>query len=273
MTTFLCKKRSLFKVSGPDAHKLLNDVFTGTIPEKTGEAHWWALLSPQGKIQAEGLISLQEEAYWLDVHEDVSPKFFKRMGMYKLRADAAILDMSDSHRVGWAMETSDNFADKDQRHDQLGFRIIAEKAETDSWEQSNTAYQETRTRLGIPELGTDFASDSLFPHDIGMDLLKGVDFSKGCYVGQEVVSRMRHKANVRRRPVIVETQGAGLGEILFNDKTVGQIGPVIDGGGIGIVRLDRIKDPSATTINGNSAKLTIPSWADYDFASNSNPDK
>ncbi len=273
MTINLRNDRSLFKVSGPDAHKLLNDVFTGTIPEKSGDAHWWALLSPQGKIQAEGLISLHKEAYWLDVNVDASPKFFKRMGMYKLRADATIQDMSETYFVGWASDSSQNFADKDQRQEQLGFRIIALKTETDSWEQSSAAYQKNRSRLGIPELGIDFASDSLFPHDIGMDLLKGVDFSKGCYVGQEVVSRMRHKAIVRRRPVIVETGGPGTGEILLNDKTVGQIGPVTDGIGVGIVRLDRIGDPEAVTIEGHKAKLSIPSWADYDFASNSNPDK
>src|SRR5688500_15639969 len=85
MTTILRPSRALFRFSGPDAQKLLNDVVTGRIKEEAGTAKWWSLLSPQGKIQAEGLASFVEGAFWLDVHRDVADAFMRKMRMYKLR--------------------------------------------------------------------------------------------------------------------------------------------------------------------------------------------
>ena len=276
MTIFLRDQRSVFKVYGPDAQKLLLDVFTGAMPNNAQEANWWALLSPQGKIQAEGLIGKHQDAYWLDVDRSIAPKFFKRMGMYKLRADAAIEDLTDTHCVGQTMAPIHGdtlFSHKDGRHENLGHRVIAQKSATDDWVKHDGNADTARINLGIPELGADFATDSLFPHDIGMDLLGGIDFSKGCYVGQEVVSRMRHKAKVRRRPVLVAVkQGEAGDEISLNGKTVGTLGRVVNGHGVGIVRLDRISDTTSIMVTGETATLSIPPWGDYDFASNTNPD-
>lgn len=108
MTIHLRADRALFRFSGPEAHRLLNDVVTGIMPGSAdGLAHWWALLSPQGKILAEGLACWADEAIWVDVHGGVADDFFKRMRMYKLRAKVEIEDCRGSHRVGYAAQAVD----------------------------------------------------------------------------------------------------------------------------------------------------------------------
>ena len=127
MTTILRPSRALFRFSGPDAQKLLNDVVTGRIKEEAGPAKWWALLSPQGKIQAEGLASFAEGAFWLDVHCDVADAFHRKMRMYKLRADVEIADLRATHVVGWTDEgTGPGPGAGDPRG--IGSRFIAENA-------------------------------------------------------------------------------------------------------------------------------------------------
>ncbi|MCF6303544.1 MAG: hypothetical protein L3J13_10190, partial [Devosiaceae bacterium] len=263
--------------TGPDAQTLLSDVLTAKIPQEKNTANWWAFLSPQGKIQAEGLIGLHQDAFWLDVSSDISSIFLRRMSMYKLRAKATIEDVSETHMVGFSA-TDPNIegmiCHQDGRHFDLGFRVISVNSITRGWRQDEKSANENRVRSGIAELGRDFESDRFFPHDIAMDLLQGIDFSKGCYVGQEVVSRMRHRGNVRRRPVIIELEQAIAGdEIVQNGKTVGTIGAVVDGHAVGIVRLDRISNPRQLEVNNHRVIAKIPAWADYDFAGVPNPDK
>ena len=120
----------------------------------------------------------------------------------------------------------------------------------------------------VTELGSDFPSDSLFPHDIGMDLLGGVDFKKGCYIGQEVVSRMQHRGTARRRPVIVSGLPAGAAPgapVMAGGREAGALGQPVDGKAIAILRLDRIENPADASVNGEGVVLTLPSWATYAF--------
>ena len=90
--------RTVLKVSGIDAQKLLNNVLTGDFDLKDESAHWWALLSPQGKIQAEGLTGAWEGAFWLDLDAALAESFLKRMRLYKLRADVQFEDLRETAR-------------------------------------------------------------------------------------------------------------------------------------------------------------------------------
>ena len=265
MTKLLRPSRAAFRFSGPDALKLLFDVVTGRIVAAPGPAVWFALLSPQGKIQAEGLAGFHEDAYWLDVHVDAADAFLKKMKMYRLRAKVEIDDLRASHVVGWTDEAEGpGIVHADNRV--AGQRFITEAGIDLPTDES--AFIAARIDRGVAEEGTDFPADALFPHDIGMDFLGGVDFTKGCYIGQEVVSRMQHRGTARRRPVIVSAlpEAAASGApILVGDREAGTVGQIVDGRGVAILRLDRVPDADAATCGGLPVSLHLPPWAPYGF--------
>lgn len=261
MATFLRSSRALFRFSGPDAHKLLFDVVTGRLVEEAGDAVWWALLSAQGKIQAEGLSTWRDGAFWLDVNVGVADEFYRRMRMYKLRAQVEIADLRGSHVVGWS-DSGDGDADPHG----VGSRVIAERGV--DWAEDEGPFVAARIARGVAELGPDFGRDTTFPHDIAMDLLDGIDFVKGCYIGQEVVSRMKHRGTARRRPVIVSGLPAGTAagvSVLAGEREAGTIGAVSGGAAVAILRLDRLAGEDAATVGGIPVKLRIPSWGTYTF--------
>jgi len=272
MSIHLRADRALFRFSGPEAHRLLNDVVTGEIPS-TGDgigelAAAWALLSPQGKILAEGLAGFAEDALWLDVHQSVADDFFKRMKMYRLRAQVVIDDLRETHRVGFAQDAEpDGIRHTDRLGPiSMGWRAIAPVEATSDWVQDDTFYQDQRIATGIAHQGNDFPANEVFAHDIGMDLLDGIDFAKGCYVGQEVVSRMKHRGTARRRPVIVSGIEAPAGSAVVADgREAGTIGQVVDGKAVAIVRLDRITDLEGVTVAGKPVQIALPVWANYQF--------
>ncbi|UYN99585.1 MAG: folate-binding protein YgfZ [Devosia sp.] len=266
MAIVLRSDRALFRFSGADAHRLLNDVVTGHVPEQGDVAAAWALLSPQGKILAEGLAGHAEDALWLDVHQSVADDFFKRMRMYRLRAKVEIDDLRETHGVGFATEPA-HLSHRDRLGPvALGYRIIAPREAAADWVADDTAYQATRIASGILHQGNDFPANDTFAHDIGFDLLDGIDFVKGCYVGQEVVSRMKHRGTARRRPVLVSDITAPSGTpVIAGTREAGVIGQVVDGKAVAIVRLDRITDPTAVTVGGKPAEVSLPVWATYQF--------
>lgn len=267
MTISLRADRAVFRFSGPDAHKLLNDVVTGHIPTAEGPAAWWALLSPQGKLLAEGLAGWADEALWLDVNQSVADDFFKRMKMYRLRASVVIDDLRENHRVGWSAEKPEGLAHADQLGPApIGWRVIAPLEQTADWTADDTSYVAARIAVGYAEQGADFPANETFAHDIGMDILDGIDFAKGCYVGQEVVSRMKHRGTARRRPVLVSGIEAEAGAaVMAGDREAGSIGRVVDGKAVAILRLDRIVDPDAVTVGGKPVAVALPAWATYRF--------
>ena len=265
MPTILRPSRAAFRFSGPEAQKLLFDVVTGRLLAEPGPAVWWALLSPQGKVQAEGLSGWAEDAFWLDVDASVADAFLKKMKLYRLRAQVQIDDLRETHSVGWSFhDWTEGIVHADPRG--LGDRVIAEKSATAGWLPPDDRFAAHRISAGIPELGPDFRIDEHFAHDIGLDLLDGIDFIKGCYIGQEVVSRMKHRGTARRRPVIVSGIDAPAGtSVLAGGRDAGNIGEVVEGRAVAILRLDRITDPAAVTVDGKSVTVTLPPYATYQF--------
>jgi folate-binding protein YgfZ len=242
--------RALFRFSGPEAHKLLFDVVTARLVEEPGPPVWWALLSPQGKIQAEGSSVWEDGAFWMDVDRSVADAFLKRMRMYRLRAAVEIDDLREISSFG-INGLGENV------------QVAVRTSDGDNADNSGADYDRTRIAVGRAELGPDFGPDTLFPHDIGMDLLGGVDFQKGCYIGQEVVSRMQHRGTARRRPVIVSGVTAEAGTpVLVGGREAGFVGKAVEGKAVGIVRLDRF-DGGEVTVGGKVVDVTLPAWANY----------
>ena len=231
----------------------------GSSPTKSaairgGAAGYGGLLTPQGKILFDFIVFRDGERFLFDLPGSAVADFLKRLGFYRLRANVEIIDLSASHRVAaaWGGDQPPGIKGivaADPRLPALGYRMIVpgeEAIAAAGYAQADEAdYDEHRIGLGIPEGGVDFAYGDTFPHDADMDQLHGVAFDKGCYVGQEVVSRMEHRGTARRRIVHVRAASpippAGA-EITASDKPVGTIASSADHAGLALVRLDRVRD-------------------------------
>jgi tRNA-modifying protein YgfZ len=253
--------RGVIKVSGADARGFLNNLVTSELDGvKPGIGRFGALLTPQGKIVADFLVTEAPGddggGFLIDCAGALARGFADKLGFYKLRAKVAVENLSD--RLGvlavWDGEPAigPGPAFPDPRDAGLGWRILvpaqlAQKAATLIGAEmvDGAAYDAHRIARGVPRGGVDFGYGDAFPHETNMDRLHGVDFDKGCYVGQEVVSRMQHRGTARTRIARVKFDGgrcvAGV-EIRAGDKPVGTMGSSADGIGLALIRLDRAAD-------------------------------
>ena len=243
-----------------DAEKLLQGIVTNDVELGTSSRSVFAaLLTPQGKILFDFFVARHGGSYLLDTAADKTADLVKRLEMYRLRARVDIADASDKFVVqaDWHYvpppEHAEQMADMvDPRLPELGMRtlwgpgVAARLTEEAAREANATAadYHAHRVALGVPEGGKDYAFGDTFPHEANLDLLNGVSFSKGCFVGQEVVSRMQHRGTARKRIVIVEADTplqAG-SEIMAGPATIGTIGSVAGTRALALVRLDRVEE-------------------------------
>ena len=280
------KSRAVLHVTGDDAASFLDRLITSDIDPLVdagpGAAAYGALLSPQGKILTDFLVVRETDGFLIDLPAAAAADLAKRLTLYKLRAKVAVEDVSDRLAVlaiwdGGEAPAIPGRLVRDPRHPALGFRayvadvaIGAAEAFPGSEIEPEATYQEHRAALGIPEAGMDFQFGDAFPHEIAMDQLSGVAFDKGCYVGQEVVSRMQHRGTARRRPVLVAadtTLPVSGTEILAGGKAAGTLGSAVGGTGLAVVRLDRVKDAmdagAPITAGDVPIRLSLPGWAGY----------
>ena len=216
----LLADRGVVRVTGEDAEKLLQGIVSNDMDLlATQPAIHTALLTPQGKILFEFFVVKTGDGYLLETARDKAADLAKRLNLYKLRAKVDIRDASDDYRVLalWGAsphsfgETTGTVSFPDPRLPALGSRILAEArlaadiaAATQGVDASPEDYHAHRIALGVPEGGKDYVLGDTFPHEADLDQLNGVSFSKGCFVGQEVVSRMQNRASVRKRVVPIE---------------------------------------------------------------------
>lgn len=271
--------RKIVSITGDDAISLLQGLITCDMPEmdKSGIAYG-ALLTPQGKVLFDFILHAAEGGVYADLPEAVVNDFIKRMKLYKLRAKVDLLECSEDLAVFQAFG-ADAPGRPDPRHPDLGMRWLASPDALAAKAQNILpveTYHSRRIALGIPEAPHDFSYGEVFPHDIALDSLGGVSFHKGCYVGQEVVSRMEHRGTARRRVVVMESVGdlpnptlESQLDILAGDRSVGTLGSHEGTRGIAIVRLDRVKaaQTNDTEMNcgGVSVSLSLPGWATYSW--------
>jgi folate-binding protein YgfZ len=277
--------RGVVRVAGEDADKLLQGVITNDMDLLSVQpAIHAALLAPQGKILFEFfVVKAGEEAYLLETGREQAAGLAKRLGMYKLRAKVAIEDASSGYRVlvlwGAAPQslggTKGTVSFPDPRLPALGLRILAESGFADHIASASNgadataeAYHAHRIALGVPEGGKDYVLGDTFPHEADMDRLGGVSFTKGCFVGQEVVSRMQHRAHVRKRVVPVEAAGPGElrpgAEIAVGTAVIGTVGSVSGRRALAMLRLDRAAEAKAKgqplTTGGIEIAPRKPDW-------------
>jgi len=274
MPTALLDDRAIVSVSGPDAEHFLQNIVTADLDTlKPGEAKPSALLAPQGKILFDFLVSRTDDgALLLECRADIADDFVRRLTLYKLRAKVEISKRDESLvAVSWgddspASETDSSWL-RDSRfpEDAPAWRSYQPRAAT----ADLTAWHAFRIAAGIAESGPDYALGDAFPHDVLLDQMGGVGFRKGCYIGQEVVSRMQHRGTARRRVLLVT--GGALpapgSDVRANGKTVGTLGSTADGSALAILRIDRVKDAldAGVSIEADGAPLAveIPAWAKF----------
>jgi folate-binding protein YgfZ len=276
------------RVTGEDGEKLLQGIVSNDMDLLASQAAIHAaLLSPQGKILFDFFVVKTGGGFLLETARDKAGDLAKRLNLYKLRAKVDIREASDDYRVlvSWgpsqhsSYETTGTVSFPDPRLPALGSRVLAEArlaanvaAATNGIDASPEDYHAHRIALGVPEGGKDYVFGDTFPHEADLDQLNGVSFSKGCFVGQEVVSRMQNRANVRKRVVPVEGDAALTGgvEVQAGAAVIGTIGSVAGKLALALLRLDRAAEAKAKgqvlTAHGVPLKLRMPDWATFDLA-------
>ena len=233
--------RGIVDVSGEDGCLFLQGLLTNDVETmEPDSAAFGTLLTPQGKILFDFIVYRRGNAYLFDLPAAAAAPFAKRLTLYKLRSKVKISNVSDDLAV--LVDSKDADAPLDPRHDDLGGRRIV-SIEDAPEADGTTEFDERRIALGIAECWTDYASGDVFPHEANIDQLGGVNFSKGCYVGQEVVSRMQHRGLARKRflPARVEGPPPAMGtEVLFDGRNVGTAGSSSGDYCLALLRLDRI---------------------------------
>lgn len=264
--------RGVLRVAGEDAANFLQGLLTNEMVDfAVGAARYAALLSPQGKILFDFLVlripAESGAAFLIDGPAAQVGELARRLGFYRLRAKVTIADESAERAVAafWGAapaERPGGFVYVDPRDPRLGWRAILPRADAPAIGGGAQAYEAHRIRLGVPRGGVDFAYADIFPHDANLDLLHGVDFEKGCYVGQEVVSRMRHRGTSRKRIIRLALAGAAPAPgapVLAGETPVGTLGSAAGGLALALLRLDRVEDARAAgrglTVGGVGASI------------------
>ncbi|MDG4885240.1 folate-binding protein YgfZ [Mesorhizobium sp. WSM4884] len=273
----LLKDRSLISVSGPDAEHFLQNILTTDLDALgADEAKPGALLTPQGKILFDFLISRAgDNGFRLDCRSDIADDFMRRLMLYRLRAKAEIAKQDQVVvTVVWGDDSTASFSDSTALADTRFRDVAVKRAYGDAAQSGGDAgdWQALRIGNGIAESGSDYQLGDAFPHDVLLDETGGIGFKKGCYVGQEVVSRMQHRGTARRRVLIATAAGSlpptGT-EVTVNGRPVGTLGSVSGGRGLAIARIDRVKaalDACDAIMAGETAiMLAIPAWAKFSF--------
>ena len=288
MQAALLPDRGAVKVAGDDARRFLAGLVTNDMAKVTPDSpRFAALLTPQGKIIADFIIAEAPPedggGFFLDCARALAPTLVEKLNFYRLRAKVICEDLSEVLGVMALWDGSGaseyGLSYPDPRLTALGSRImlpphLAAEAAADIGATFVDAeiYEIHRIALGVPRGGVDFIYGDTFPHEADMDQLNGVDFEKGCYVGQEVVSRVEHRASARNRVVPIAYDEfapiSGL-PVMAGDKQVGTLGSTAKGRGLAMLRLDRVADARAAGASlesgGIAIRLVKPGWAKFEW--------
>jgi tRNA-modifying protein YgfZ len=286
MKAALLPDRGVIKVIGDGARNFLHGLVTADMLNLTpGTARFCALLTPQGKIIADFFVveapPQDGGGFFLDTPRALIATLLERLNLYKLRAKVLIEDLSEVLGVlaiwDGAAAAKYGLCYDDPRLSALGVRSMmpphraaGAAAELGAALVAAEEYEAHRIALGIPRGGIDFAYGDAFPHETDMDQLGGIDFAKGCYVGQEVVSRIEHRGTARTRAVPIRYDGAAPpsgAAITAGGRQVGAVGSAMRGRGIALLRLDRVAEADGQTLDAGGIAIHIvkPDWARFSF--------
>lgn len=277
--------RTQIFVTGEDAGTLLQSILTADLNSlPIGILREATLLTPQGKIMFDLLISRIENGFRIDIALELAEAFSKRLMLYRLRAKVEINVIDESViRLSWHDDSSaenstianksNEFNVKDERFPvRLNvYRHYASEGQApDATVEELRNWTALRIANGIAAGGEDYIMSDVFPHDINLEQLKGVSFTKGCFIGQEVVSRMQHRGTARRRLLIAKSTAPMPPRdtpITADGKEVGRLGSVSDNMALALVRIDRVRDALAQSVallaGDTEITLSVPDYASF----------
>ncbi|MBX9461289.1 MAG: folate-binding protein [Brevundimonas sp.] len=249
--------RALIRVSGPDARPFLHNLLTQDVETlAAGELRFGALLSPPGRLLFDLFLIGEPDGVLLDVAADRREALLQRLSMYKLRAQVAIETDDRPVFVSWP-DVADGFT-PDPRTSSLGGRRYSGDVEPDATERD---WQVHRLAVGVPDPAADAPSDKTYPIEADFDLLNGIDFAKGCFVGQETTSRMKRRGVIKTRMLPIAFDGPpppSGSEVLNGDLRAGEVLSGGEGGAMALLRLDRLE--GLLTVDGRPVAVRRPDW-------------
>ncbi len=273
LSAYLLPHRGIVEVKGPDALTFLQGLVTNDVERAgPGSAIYAALLTPQGKVVTDFILAAVDGGYWLDCAKARADDLASRLKKYRLRAKVDIRDRADELAVaaldeGPAPASVVSFPDP--RLASLGRRAIAGPGELDAalrlagYRIAPVAeYERRRLTLGVPDT-SDIPPETFFPLDCNFEELHGVDFKKGCYVGQELTARMKHRATARKRffPVSADVELPPSGtNVTLGEAPVGELKSSLDRQGIAIMRLDRLGEAKEAVADGVIIRIGAPAY-------------
>ena len=282
----LLTDRGVVRVTGPDAGKLLQGLITADFDRFDSQPALFAgLLTPQGKILFDFFVVKADDDFLIEVVRDKAAELAKRLTFYRLRAKATIADVSADFAVYALWDAPDlpnvapAIAYPDPRLPDLGYRLNAPQGTPPAVTTVLAApevYHAHRVGLGMPEGGRDYVLGDTFPHEALFDQIGGVDFDKGCYVGQEVVSRMQHRSSARKRVVpVIGTQPLPPGEaVKIGEAAIGTIGSTDGARALALLRIDRVGEArdkgQDVTVDSHPVQVELPSWVRFEIPSKTN---
>ena len=248
--------RALVRISGPDWRSFLQGLLTQDVETLAEhEARFAALLTPQGKLLFDLFVIGTSDGALLDVAADRRDALIQRLSIYRLRAKVEIT--ADDGPVFASWEQSMPGGVVDPRLPVLGWRLYGGDAETTAGEDD---YQAFRLVQGVPDPAADAVPDKTYPIEANFDLLNGIDFAKGCFVGQETTSRMKRRGVIKNRMVAISFEGPAPdfgAEILAGDLRAGEVLSGAEGRAMALVRLDRIAGGDLT-VDGRPVRVVQP---------------
>jgi folate-binding protein YgfZ len=247
--------RALIRVAGPEAKDFLHNLLTQNVETLgEGELRFGALLSPPGRLMFDLFLWGEGEAVILDVAAEKRDALFQRLSMYRLRAKVEVEADDRPIFASWP-GVAEGFV-ADPRTPGLGGRALGVR-EANATEADWDAH---RLSVGAPDPVRD-TDEGTYPIEANFDLLNGIDFAKGCFVGQETTSRMKRRGEIKKRMLPIAFEGsppAVGGEILNGELRAGEVLSGMEGGAMALVRLDRID--GALTVDGRPVTVRRPEW-------------
>lgn len=259
MTTRIARlsSRALIRVSGPDARPFLHNLLTQDVETLAdGELRYGALLSPPGRLLFDLFLAGEADGVLLDAAADRREALMQRLAMYRLRAQVSVEADDRPVFAAWG-GPAEGFA-PDPRAPALGGRRYGGDLQADAAEDD---WQAHRLAVGVPDPATDAPDDKTYPIEADFDLLNGVDFQKGCFIGQETTSRMKRRGAIRSRmlPIAFEGPAPAFGaEVLNGELRAGEVLSGREGAAMALVRLDRLD--GALTVDGRPVTVRRPDW-------------